>query len=53
MMILTANEIKRMSANERLRHYEQEKNELFSRIKGMTAEEIRDAHEALREKWRV
>lgn len=53
MMNLTANEIKRMKPEERLSHYEQEKNELFYQVKNMTADEVRDAHEALRKKWRV
>lgn len=53
MMNLTAGEIKRMKPEERLIHYEQEKNELFFQVKNMTKEEIRAAHEALRKKWRV
>jgi len=53
MMILTANEIKRMSDRERLAHYEAEKRELFANTKNVSAEELRDAHEALRKKWRV
>ena len=53
MINLTAGEIKRMKPDERLRHYEREKNELFFQVKNMTADEVRDAHEALRKKWRV
>lgn len=51
--MITAKQIKHMSADERMRHYQQEKDALFYRMKSMTASEVRDAHEALREKWRV
>ena len=53
MMTVTLSQVKRMSEQERLRHYEQEKDELFFQMKSMTAEEVRDAHEALRKKWMV
>ena len=53
MMRVTASQIKHMSADERNRRYEQEKDELFYHMKNMTAEEVRDAHESLRKKWRV
>ena len=42
-----------MSDRERLEHYEAEKRELFSNAKSISAELLRDAHEALREKWMV
>lgn len=50
---MTRSQIKHMSADERMRHYQQEKDDLFYRMRNMTAQEVRDAHEALREKWRV
>lgn len=53
MKQMTHNQIKHMSADERMRHYQQEKDELFYQMRNMTAQEVRDAHEALREKWMV
>lgn len=53
MMTVTRSQIKHMSADERMRRYERDKNELFYQMRTMTAQEVRDAHEALRQKWRV
>lgn len=53
METVTRSQIKHMKPEERLRHYEQEKSELFYQLSGMSAEEVREAYEALREKWQV
>ncbi len=45
--------IRHMSYRERLRHYTDDKNELFYRIKNMTPAEIEQAHADLREKWQI
>ncbi len=47
------NRVKHMSFDERLRRYEQDKQDLFYRMKDMTPEEVADAHAAIREKWRI
>lgn len=52
-MIRTASEIKHMSVDERTRHYEMEKKELYCMMPKMTAEEFRQAHEYLIRKWRI
>lgn len=53
MMTVNRSEVKRMSYEERLRHYEQEKNEFLSTAKSLTAIEIQDSLKALMEKWLV
>ena len=53
MMTMTRSQIKHMSADERMRHYQQEKDDLFYQMRNMTAQEVRDAHEDLRKKWMV
>ena len=50
---MTAKQIRQMKPDERLRHYEQDKAELFYRMKDMTPEEIREAREAIQKKWKV
>ena len=45
--------MKRMSADERLRRYEFEKNQLLDSMKGRTAEEIQKALQDLIKKWGV
>lgn len=45
--------IRAMPYEMRLRNYEREKNELFSRIGSMTLREVAKAHADLVEKWRV
>lgn len=45
--------IKHMSYDERLRNYEREKDELFSKINRMSSAEVAEAHRALVEKWGV
>ena len=45
--------IRAMPYESRLRHYTQEKNDLFDKIAGMTAEEVRKAHEDLARKWNI
>lgn len=52
-MTMTRSQIKHMSADERMRHYQQEKDDLFYQMRNMTAQEVRDAHEDLRKKWMV
>lgn len=53
MKNLTDRQIRRMSYQERQAHYIQEKNELFYSINNMTAEQVREAHDALIRKWRM
>ena len=45
--------IRAMSYESRLKHYEQEKDRLFSRISNMSAAEVAKAHAELAKKWRV
>ena len=42
-----------MPYDSRLKHYEREKDELFFKIRNMTASEVAEAHRKLAEKWRV
>ena len=53
MTALTDRAIRAMPYESRLRHYTQEKNELFDQIAHMTAEEVRKAHEDLARKWKI
>ena len=53
MMNPTASEIKRMSVDERTRHYEDEKRELFYLAHKMSVEEYNQAREYLSRKWRI
>ena len=45
--------IKAMPYEVRLRHYENEKNELFYKTSHLPAEEMREKHQELIRKWRV
>ena len=45
--------IRVMSQETRERLYLQEKDELFMRIRGLSASEVADAHRKLAEKWKV
>lgn len=49
----TRAQIRAMSPEERDRHYQQEKNDLFYHLKNMSAAEISEMHEAIRKKWMV
>ena len=42
-----------MPYESRLKNYEREKNELFYKIKDMSAAEVAEAHRNLAQKWRV
>lgn len=50
---ITRSQIEHMSDEERKKHYEKEKDELFYHLKNMSAEEISARHEAIRKKWGV
>ena len=45
--------IRAMPYESRLKHYEQEKDRLFSRIANMSAADVAKAHAELAKKWRV
>lgn len=45
--------IRVMPYDSRLKNYEREKDELFFKIRNMTAAEVAEAHRKLAEKWRV
>lgn len=45
--------IRAMPYESRLKNYEREKNELFARIRDMSAAEVAKAHAELAKKWRV
>ena len=45
--------IRAMPYESRLKNYEREKDELFFKIRNMTAAEVAEAHRKLAEKWRV
>ena len=45
--------IRAMSRETREKLYRQEKDELFMQIKGLSAAEVQDAHDALIRKWRI
>lgn len=45
--------IRAMPYESRLKNYEKEKDELFSRIRNMSAEDVSKAHQELAKKWRV
>lgn len=53
MMIVSKDEVKKMSYYSRLQHYEQEKSELLSSMKSAPAKDYVEALEALRNKWNV
>lgn len=45
--------IRAMSRETREKLYRQEKDELFMQIKGLSAAEVQEAHDALIRKWRI
>ena len=45
--------IRAMSHETRQRLYRQEKDQLFMQIKGLSAVEVQEAHDALIRKWRI
>lgn len=45
--------IRAMPYESRLKNYEREKDELFFKIRDMTAEEVSEAHQKLAKKWRL
>lgn len=45
--------IKHMPYQDRLRHYHEEKNALFEKIRDMSAADVRDAHDVLIQKWQI
>ena len=49
----TERQIRRMSYQERLRHYEEEKDELFYQIASMPAADVQRAHDDLIRKWMI
>ena len=50
---LSERAIRNLPYESRLRNYEKEKDELFFKIRNMTAAEVSEAHRKLAEKWRV
>lgn len=50
---LSERAIRTMSYESRLRNYEKEKDELFFKIRNMSASEVSEAHRKLAEKWRM
>jgi len=52
-LVYSEKEIRKMSPETRERMYRQEKDELFMQIRGMPAEEVAAAHEALVRKRRI
>lgn len=53
MMTISKAQVRQMSPQERLAHYEQEKRELLSCIRNIPQDELQDAHAYLRRKWMV
>lgn len=45
--------IMRMPYDQRIRHYTEEKGELFERIASMSASEVAQAHRDLADKWGI
>lgn len=45
--------IRNMPYETRLKQYQKEKEELFYKIKNLTAEEVSQRHKALADKWRI
>ncbi len=45
--------IRSMPYDVRLKRYQKEKEELFYKIKDMTAEEVSQKHKELADKWRI
>lgn len=52
-LIYSDKEIRKMPPETRERLYRQEKDELFQQIRGLPADEVAAAHEALIKKWRI
>lgn len=50
---LTERAIRSMPYDLRIRNYEREKDQMFSRIAGLPAEEVSRMHRELAEKWKV
>ena len=50
---ISSRAIRAMPYESRLKWYEKEKDELFSKIQGMRADEVSKAHRELIDKWRV
>lgn len=52
-MKISERAIRAMPYDTRLKNYEREKDELFFKIRNMSAAEVSEAHRKLAEKWRI
>ena len=53
MIKISERTIRAMPYESRLRNYEKEKDQLFLKIRDMSASEVAEAHRKLAEKWKV
>ena len=50
---ITERTIRAMPYDTRLKLYEKEKNEMFEKLRGVSAKDMEEAHKRLAQKWKV